>query len=233
MSGAMDGAVGTASSDSSTRSDDLNRCRAMLERRFDEYVDHVMKEALDEMEPLRVVSGHSLPGNSAAKSVAKPIIESEVERFHRSISDQFEIVLDYAEVEARGDSYDFDDYQNEFLDNDVFIDSCRDPSIEDDLVERIEVMGEDMCRMMETGEDSFWNAAYEAFSIEEAYELVDYHFGYSSTLREYERDLELEAEVGRGPFSTSFEYTDEALRVIEHGESSLRQRLELRVEEVY
>ncbi len=62
---------------------------------------------------------------------------------------------------------------------------------------------------------------------------MDYHFGYSDTLRDYEPYLELEAEVGRGPFSASFDYTDEALRVIEHGETSLRSRLERRVEEVF
>lgn len=227
MSGAVEGSV------ASGPSDELSRCRAMLERRFDEYVDHVMYEALEEMEPLRVVSGHSLPGNSAAKSVARPIIESEVERFHRSISDQFEVVLDYAEMEARGESYEFTEYQTQFLDNDVFIESCRDPAMRDDLIERIEVMGEDMCRMMETREPSFWDAAYEAFDVDEAYQLVDYHFGYSDTLRDYEPHLELEAEVGRGPFSASFEYTDEALRVIEHGETSLRNRLERRVEDVF
>ncbi len=228
MSGVAEGSYGASSS-----GDDLKRSRLMLERRFDDFVGVVMEAALDEMEPLRVVSGHSLPGNSAAKSVAGPIIESEVERFHRSIGDQFDVVLDYAEAEARGESYDFGSYESEFLDNDVFIDSCRDPSIRDDLVERIEVMGEDMCRMMETGEETFWDAAYEAFDVEEALELVNYHFGYSDTLREYEPALQLEAEVGRGPFSASFEYTDEALRVIEHGEASLRDRLELRVEEVF
>ncbi|MFP4632221.1 MAG: hypothetical protein ACOCT0_00050 [Halobacteriota archaeon] len=229
----MDAGLSGVAGETRDASDEVARCRRMLEHRFDDFVDTVMQDAMAEMEPLRVVSGARLPGNSAAKSIARPLISREVQRFHGGISSQFDVVLDLAERRARGEPHDFSVYRERFLDEDVFVDSCRDPTIEADLVDRLRVMARDMGMMMETGRTEFWDAAYEAFDESEARELVDFHFDYSSTLYDYRDDLRLCAKVGRGPMSVSVEYTDEALRSISHGEAALRRRLARRVDDVF
>lgn len=211
--------------------DGVGESRQAVVEQFNLFVDMTVDNALAEFEPFRVVKMNSVPGNSTAKSVLRPLIENELDLHRQCISNQFDIVMNYAE------DGDVNEYKNDFLRHDVFYSNFegRDgrDRLEDDLTRRLEDLGDDMAPLLRSGEDDFWKALVKTYDESEAREMLPKHFEYTDTIASYQDSLNLTVEIGGRIFSARVEYTDEAIRCLRESESELREHLRNRVDEVY
>jgi len=209
----------------------VNESRQAMLEQFNLFAEMVIDEALGEFEPFRVVEMGNLPGNSKAKSVLRPLIERELEVHRQCISNQFDIVMDYAE-EGK-----LEEHKNDFLKHDIFYSNFEGTTgrdeLEDDLTQRLKDLGSDMAPLISSGENDFWDAMVETYGESEAREMLPKHFEYTDKIADYQDDLYLTVEVGGRVFGFEAEYTDEAIRCLRRSESELRDHLRRRVEEVY
>jgi len=199
---------------------------------FEVFTARIIRDALDEFEPFRVVKMSGMPGNDRIKEALRPIIRKELGRLRKSVETQFGVVMKYAETG------DLEECRRKFLRNDIFYTSFEGNSrdrrgLEEDLTERMTSMGDDMAPLIKTGEDDFWNAVSVAYDEDEAQELLPRHFAYTETLKSYSDDLHLTVNVGGKVLGTEMEYTDEAMRVLDIAETDLREDMRETIERVY
>jgi len=228
----MSESVTAASGSSETREGHgvVDRSREAVVEQFDVFVDMVIENALDEFEPFRVVNIDNIPGNSTAKSVLGPVIRDELDVYRNCINDQFGVVMAYAE------DGDLEAHRDDFIQNDIFYRSYEGAdrrALEEDLTERLDMMGTDMAPLMRSGEDDFWDAAVAAYDEDEAREMLPKHFEYTRRIEDYADGIRLTVEIGNRFVSVDIEYTDEAIRCLRESERQLREHLRRRVDEVY
>jgi hypothetical protein len=199
---------------------------------FEVFTARIIRDALDEFEPFRVVKMSGMPGNNRIKKALRPVIRKELGRLRKSVETQFGVVMQYAETG------DLEECRRDFLRNDIFYTSFEGTGrdrrrLEDDLTERMTSMGDDMAPLIKTGEDDFWNAVSVAYDEDEARELLPRHFAYTETLKSYSDDLHLTVNVGGKILGTEVEYTDEAMRVLDIAETDLREDMRETIERAY
>lgn len=199
---------------------------------FEVFMERIIRDALGEFEPFRVVNMNGMPGNDRIKKALSPVIREELRRYRANVETQFEVVMDYAET---GDT---EGCLGKFLRHDVFYtnfegDRSRRHSLREDLTRRMTSMGDDMAPLLRTGEEGFWDAVVEAYDEDEARDMLPRHFEYTENVEDYRDDLRLTVRVGGSLLGAEVEYTEEAMRVLDAAETRLRDDLRAKVGEVY
>lgn len=139
--------------------------------------------------------------------------------------------VDYAEEVSFGTGR-FGKYEEEILATDGWYAGCdneRRDGFADALLDRYETLGEEVAPLVASDEDSFWDAARDAYSKGEAVETAERILGYADTVEPYADDVSLEFTV----LSRSYDYSGEALRSLHETEDELLQRLTAKADEVY
>lgn len=210
---------------------------------FAEFADQLVDIAYDEFDVVAAVK--SGIGGGAGSKVANKLLKNsetldrrvvrpELNRYRREILRQFDVVLDYAEVEDP----DPEEFRDEMLAADMYVDALRDSlprsrrqQIRDELVERCCGMGEAARPIVRSSVDEFWPAVEAELERETATELVEEHFAFTGPLRDYEGAFRFAVEVdpadilgglggllGGGLPTVEIEFTDEASRVMQRAE---------------
>lgn len=206
--------------------------RGAVVGQFEMFMERIIRDALGEFEPFRVVRMSGMPGNDQIKKALSPVIRDELKQYRANVERQFEVVMDYAETG------NVEECADEFLCHDVFYtnfegDPRRRRSLKQDLTRRMTTMGDDMAPLLRTGEEEFWDAVVEAYDEDEAREMLPRHFEYTENVKEYRDDLRLTVRVGSSLLGAEVEYTDEAMRVLNAAETRLRDDLRAKVGKVY
>ncbi len=208
------------------------KSREAVVEQFETFMERIIRDALEEFEPFRVVRMSGMPGNDRIKKALGPVIRRELREYRANVERQFDVVMDYAET---GDT---EGYRREFLRHDVFYTNFEGDrrvrrGLKQDLTHRMTTMGDDMAPLLRTGEEEFWDAVVEAYDEDEAREVVPRHFEYMENVEQYRGDVRLTVGVGGSLLGAEVEYTDEAMRVLGAAETRLREDLRAKVENVY
>jgi vacuolar-type H+-ATPase subunit I/STV1 len=91
-------------------------------------------------------------------------------------------------------------------------------------------MAHDMAPLVETDADGFWDAVVENYGKYETEELLRHHFSFiGKVVKEFGDEIEMTFSVS----IFSFDYTDEALRILPKVETRIRRELVDKIDEVY
>jgi len=199
--------------------------------RFDGYIDSMYGYVTEEVQPLNAVGFPSFV-SKPAKRATMPIARRETDAVGRSFERKFGIVVDC----AAGD--DVDDRTDDYLESDVFYrnftggDDARE-RMAGELTERLRRMSEAVAPVVDSDRGRFWDAVVDVYDRDEAHAALDGCFDYADTARRYAGDTELTLTVDVGPLSTTVDYTDEAVRVLDISEGRLREEVARDVDAVY
>jgi len=199
--------------------------------RFDGYIDSMYGYVTEEVQPLNAVGFPSFV-SKPAKRATMPIARRETDAVGRSFERKFGIVVDC----AAGD--DVDDRTDDYLESDVFYrnftgsDDARE-RMAGELAERLRRMSEAVAPVVDSDRGRFWDAVVDVYDRDEAHAALDGCFDYADTARRYAGDTELTLTVDVGPLSTTVDYTDEAVRVLDVSEGRLREEVARDVDAVY
>lgn len=188
--------------------------------KLDEYIHTVAIQAIDELDPSRVVNV-DLPAESI-KSAMRDDIRHEMIGIKSSFSDQMIAMIEYAETEES-----LDEHVEGFLAVDVFYedfvgDDDRREAFRDDL-EQYFVRGSSALQPLIRSEtDDFWSCFVETYTREELDDFMTL-FRRSEVVAPYIDDLRITMELDTGLPIEEVEYTEEAVRVFDEAERYLRE----------
>ncbi|MFB6283779.1 MAG: hypothetical protein ABEK59_07585 [Halobacteria archaeon] len=204
----------------------------VLEEKLDEYIQSISENAIDEFSPSNILDLPTDIGDDAVKSMARPMLNDELEEKNESYRKQYSIVI----KSVKEDETDNEKYIEEYLDADPFYGSYtgnRPRIFKADLLDRMEEMQENIRPLVEADGDTFDERVVEAFDDEEkAAESIKKLFNHSEAVEPHRRGvdmkLDLDMEVIENiPFlDENLDYSKEAIRIIEKGENMLDSRIE-------
>ncbi|MBX0322847.1 hypothetical protein EGH21_07360 [Halomicroarcula sp. F13] len=211
--------------------------RRAVEDGFETYLSDLVDETYAAFDVAAVLRGSRSGGSRAASKLLKNsdplerhVVRPKLREYQRTILHQFDPVLDYAaDTEAS-----FEAYEDEVLARDLYWNALR-PSVRGErrdairrrLLDRQRAFGDALVPLVAADSDDFWAAVVEAYDYDEAVDVVEEHFEFSTPLRD-ERDafaFELEIDPGevlgglaRALPSLTVEFTDEAVRSMRRAE---------------
>jgi hypothetical protein len=163
-------------------------------------------------------------------ALERRVVEPELRTYRDRSVDQFEVVLDYVESDDPIDAF-----ERELVEADSYLESL-DPAasaatrqaVEDDVVGRLERLGDAVEPVVDHPADDFWGAVTGAFDRAEAHRLVEDTFPFTDPLRRHRRAFAFTVDIdpadvlggvlSAGLPSVSIDYTDEALRAMVRAE---------------
>lgn len=228
--------------------------RAAVVEGFEHFIGDAIEITLEEFSVTRALNnGIQGPGSSLVDNLVqnsarlrKNVIEPELKLFRDATFEQFGVILDYAESGA-----DIEDYREVILDAGAFENSIREDASDEDrqaaldaMLSRHNRLGDAVKPLINSPEDSFWDAARRELTEEEADRLVEIHFAFTQPLRDHSDALQLDVRVKPtdviggfglflGPASITVDYTDEALRSLYEAEQAVIQIAKDDVERIF
>lgn len=199
------------------------------------FIDDVVDYVHSNIRPLAIIGLGGLPGNGIARVLMRPVITKETNKVKFALQNHFNTILNAAEeVDEKGvENVDFQKYYDRMLNAELLYQNYvgdREEEIKDDLKRRVREGAEDIAPLINTEADDFWEALVEAYELEEAKEVFEYHFRY------YERMCE-EYDGGEIELTTDtlipLNYTEEALRLYPQAEAMVRESLHEGYDEEY
>ncbi len=202
------------------------------------FLDDVTQYALEDISLLNIVHLGWLPLSGPQdrfwKFVMSPLINKELNIIKVSLQNEFNVILDLAEEMNEEGEADPEEYYDRFLQHDFFYQNYEGPHEEEfrDLMEqRVEEVAEDLAPLLAAESDNFWGALVETYEIEEAKDMLTYHFSFTEKLVDRFGDgLKLQFKLM--PLLV-FDYTDEAVRVLPDAEGYLREQMIETIEEEF
>jgi|GEM_PF-1160249 len=189
--------------------------------------------AFEEVKPLSVVGLGILPGNRVTKVVLRPLILGNMNEIEMSVKNALTLAMDYSEEVARGKKGNADKYRRKFLESDIFYtnyEGDRKDELREMLIRHFDEMAHDMAPLVETDADGFWDAVVETYGKYETEELLRHHFSFiGKVVEEFGDEIKMTFSVS----IFSFDYTDEALRILPKVETRIRRELVDKTDEVY
>jgi len=189
--------------------------------------------AYEEVRPLSIVGPNFLPGNDVTKLLLRPLVDDKIEDIEVSVKNSLTLVMDYSEELARDGDADGKKYKRKFLKYDMHhnnYEGDRKKKLQKVLLSHFEKMAQDMVPLVRADTDDFWEAYARVYAKQEAEKMVENHFSFvGKVIREFSDELKMTFTVG----PLTFDYTNEAIRVLPKIEERLRQELMEEIEEVY
>jgi len=205
---------------------------------FEMFVDRTVEATRQEFSVGRALRGTGLgPGGTVVDrlrrrtdTLERHVVEPELEAYRdRSVS-QFRVVLTAVESERPVEAF-----EAELLEHDSMV-QALDPELSserrrvvvEDVLERLQRLGDGVAPIIERPEDEFWSAVRGAFDEESARSLVETVIPFTGPLRRHRDAFAFEVRIdpadvlssplaGRLP-TVSLEYTDEAIRSMRRAE---------------
>ncbi len=226
--------------------------RRAAEAGVERFVDETVTAVREEFSVERALRGTGLGAGGFlldrlrenAPALERRVVEPEVADYRERSLEQLRILLDAVE---RGEPVDA--VADELLAVDGYIDALgptvtpdQRATVADDVLDRLERLGEGIAPIVERPEDEFWAAAEAALDRDAAGRLVEEGFPFTGPLRSHRGLFVFEVrldpnEVVDGPFlpqlpTARIEYTDEAIRAMSRAErrivADLRRELRTR-----
>ena len=177
-----------------------------------------------------------------ADALERQVVEPELDVYRRRSVEQLRVVVTYAESERSIDAF-----EAELLEHDGYLDTldpnaspAKRQAVTDDVLARLERLGDGIEPVVRRPEEEFWPAVRAAFDRDEALELVDDVFPFTGPLWRHREAFAFTVEIDPGevlggPFagslpSASLEYTDEAIRAMRRAEQRVVQQTKTTVE---
>lgn len=228
--------------------------RAAVVEGFEHFIGDAIEITLEEFSVTRALNdGIQGPGSSLVDNLVqnsgrlqKKVIEPELNHFRDATFEQFGVILDYAESGA-----DIEEYREAILDAGAFENSLREDAPDEDRQAALDAMlarhhrlGDAVKPLLDSPEDSFWDAARTELNEAEAVRLIEKHFAFTQPLRDHTDVLQLDVRVKPtdviggfglllGPASITVDYTDEALRSLYEAEQSVIRTAKDDVERIF
>ena len=202
------------------------------------FVDRTVEATRREFRVGRALRGTGLgPGGALvdrlrreADALERRVVEPELDTYRQRSIEQFEVVLSYAESDEP-----IDVFADELLERDSYLESL-DPAVSsetraavvDDLLARLERLGDGIEPLVRRSEDEFWPAVSAAYDRPAAIELVEEAFPFTGPLREHRGAFAFTVAIDPGAVlggvlanglpTATIDYTDEAIRAMRRAE---------------
>jgi hypothetical protein len=207
--------------------------KAEIRQQLYVFLEKGTEYAFKEVKPLSVVGLGFLPGNRVTKMVLRPVILGNMNEIEMSVKNALTLAMDYSEELARGEKGNADKYRRKFLESDIFYtnyEGDRKGELREMLIRHFDEMAHDMAPLVETDADGFWDAVVEMYGKYETEELLRHHFSFiGKVVEEFGDEIEMTFSVS----IFSFDYTDEALRILPKVETRIRRELVDKTDEIY
>lgn len=207
--------------------------KAEIRQQLYVFLEKGTEHAFEEVKPLSVVGLGFLPGNRVTKVVLRPLILGNMNEIEMSVKNALTLAMDYSEELARGEKGNADKYRRKFLESDIFYtnyEGDREDELREMLIRHFDEMAHDMAPLVETDADGFWDAVIETYGKYETEELLRHHFSFiGKVVEEFGGEIKMTFSVS----IFSFDYTDEALRILPKVETRIRHELVDKTDEVY
>ena len=225
--------------------------RRAIERGFERYLADLVEETYDAFDVAAVIRGSRGGGSRVASKLLKNsrplerhVVRPKLTAYERTISRQFETVVDYAAGDAP-----FETYADEILAQDIYWDALREgvrgerrQAVRDRLLARQRAFGDDIAPVVDAESDEFVAAVAEAYDRTAAVDLVEEHLAFSAPLHEEQSAFAFELDIDPGDVlgglaralpSFSVEFTDEALRSMRRAERQVIPQAVAEIEGAY
>jgi len=207
--------------------------KADIRKQLYVFLENGKEHAFKEMRPMSVVGLGFLPGNRTTKMILRPLILRNMNEIEMSVKNSLMLAMDYAEELAQGEAENSEKYRRKFLESDIFYtnyEGDRKDELREMLVRHFDEMAHDMAPLIETEEDSFWEATRGSYDKYETEELLRHHFSFvEKVIDEFGEGMSMTSTLG----PLGFDYTDEALRVLPKVERRLRHEIIEEVDDAY
>lgn len=216
--------------------------REAVQAGFERFLDDAIVATAGEFSISRALQGSAGPGGAAvdklvenSETVHEQVVAPELAAYRSQMLAQFDVILDYA---ASGEG--IDDYRDEILAADAFVDSLRSDLATDQheavceqLLDRHRRLGDAVTPLVESSKTAFWRAARAELDETQVGDLVETHFAFTAPIRENRAAFRMETTVDLadivgsvarllGPASRlDVEFTDEALRAMRRAEKQI------------
>lgn len=180
----------------------------LLERLSDEMIDCVEDEF----------------GGGLRGKVAKQGAKVTFKKVKKDMRTQGEIVVNYAEAIAHGQS-NTRELEQRFLEtNPVYkrYDGNNPEELERHLLTHFRQVGEDLAPLIKSDTDDFWQAVAEEYDKSEALALIDRHFSQAKTFKKYKGDV-----------FPSKKIATRVINIVEAGETELKRQLKEELDRTY
>lgn len=165
-----------------------------------------------------------------ADALERRVVGPELDTYRQRSIEQFEVVLAYADSEEPIDAF-----TDDLLERDSYLESL-DPAaspdareaVVDDLLARLERLGDGIEPLVRRPEDEFWPAVMAAYDRPAAIELVEVAFPFTGPLRDHRDAFAFTVEIDPGAIlggalakglpTATIDYTDEAIRAMRRAE---------------
>lgn len=228
--------------------------RRAAKKGFERFVDLTVEETRREFSVGRALSGTVLgPGGRGldllrrrADVLEANLLEPHVELYRERSVAQFDVLLDCVEA-GREEGVCVEGYREELMAHDSFVEAL-DPSVGsrrrealyDDVLSRLERLGEGVEPLVESPEDEFWPAVESAYGRREAVGLVEDVMPFTGPLRRHSDALRFEVRldpgeilggvVGRALPAARLDYGSEAVRSMCRAEAVVVDEMKRQVE---
>jgi hypothetical protein len=209
---------------------------------FETFIGDAIDESMSEFSISRVLqSGVRGPGSAVVDSLMENsgrlhsrVVEPELETYRQQAYDQFSLILDYAESDEDIEAYRDDILSTGALERDIRddLDDERRQEVLDYMLSRHKGLGDAVVPLIDSPEETFWDAAVAEMDVETSRDLVRRHFAYTQPIREYPEAFRFATTVDTsdvlgmfgsilGGSTIEVEYTDEAFRALTVAEENV------------
>jgi len=225
--------------------------RDAVESGFETYLSTFVDETYAAFDVAAVLRGSSSGGSRAVSKLLKNsrplerhVVRPKLREYQRTVMRQFEPILEYAGADA-----DFETYADAVLNRDPYWDALRTDvrgerraEIRDRLLERQRALGDDIAPVVAADSDEFWAAVGEAYDREQARQLVEQHFAFTTPLEEYQDAFAFQLKIDPGDVlgglaralpTLDVEFTGEALRAMQRAEGEVLPDAKSELDSVY
>ncbi|MFB6173543.1 MAG: hypothetical protein ABEI39_02780 [Halobacteriales archaeon] len=227
--------------------------REAADRGFERFVDETIEATRREFSVARALRDTGLgPGGAIidrlrenAGTLERLVVEPEFATYRRRSVEQYRVVLDYVESDGS-----FEAFEDELLEHDNYVRAfdgsateARREAVLEDVLARLERLGEGVRPIVERPEDEFWPAVTAALDRGEALELIEEVFPFTGPLRRHRDAFAFEVEIDPGDVlggplagglpGVSVEYTDEAIRAMRRAERAVVRETKAEVRDRY
>jgi hypothetical protein len=226
--------------------------RDAVEQGLDRYLADLVDETYAAFDVAAVLQGSRSGGSRAVSKLLKNsrplerhVVRPKLREYQRTISRQFEPVLDYAAAPEA----DFSTYADEVLARDLYWETLRRDvrgerreAIRERLLDRQRAFGDALAPLVRADSDDFFEAVVAAYDRQAALSMVEQHFVFTTPLRE-DRDafaFQLVVDPGdvlgglaRALPNLDVDFTDEALRSMRRAEQLVIPRAKTDIEAAY
>lgn len=226
--------------------------RSAIERGFKRYLAELVDETYAVFDVTAALRGSRGGGSRVANKLLKNsrpvnrhVVRPKLKEYQRTLSRQFEPVLNYAADEGTG----FEAYADEVLAHDLYWNALRSnvrgsrrESIRERLLERQRTFGDDISPIIDAESDEFWTAVAEVYDRDAATDLVEQHFRFSAPLQDdpavYCFELQIDpgdvlGGLARALPTLTVEFTDEALRSLQRAEERVIAHAKTEIDATY